>query len=327
MKRLLPLVLAGVLISACGSGGSPGGDGGTDGAASSKVLTAGQLRAALLTLSDLPEGFAVGSDDSDDESSDTSPCAQKFVAFNKLGKGASESQQVTYEKDVSSIGEELHVVANRSEARSLVEVISSFSRECPKLIVSDKQGTLNAKVAALDIPKVGDGSAGVNISGTVSAFSISINLVVARFGRMILLLSHGGLGPVVDDALTTSLLVKAASRLEKCLAGCAELPLSALPTPSVLESVAPAVAKAWPSKWCSARLGMTRAQMRAVMGNPTEELLPDSGNPQMSWDAFEFQFNAFFDVNDRVRQLDVNDIQLSKTERASIHCEFVRTVE
>jgi hypothetical protein len=86
-------------------------------------------------------------------------------------------------------------------------------------------------------------------------------------------------------------------------------------------------AKTWPTKWCQASVGMTRAQMRALMGPPSDEVQQNdsSGDPQMSWDYAEYQFNAFMDVNDRVRQLDTNDIQLSASEKAAIHCPSTRT--
>jgi hypothetical protein len=86
-------------------------------------------------------------------------------------------------------------------------------------------------------------------------------------------------------------------------------------------------AKTWPVKWCEAQIGMTRAQMRALMGPPSDEVQQNesSGDPQMSWDYAEYQFNAFMDVNDKVRQLDTNDIQLSPSEKAAIHCPTTRT--
>lgn len=36
-------------------------------------------------------------------------------------------------------------------------------------------------------------------------------------------------------------------------------------------------------------------------------------------------FDAFFDVNGLVRQLDVNDLLLSAEEKSAIVCEFTRT--
>lgn len=107
----------------------------------------------------------------------------------------------------------------------------------------------------------------------------------------------------------------------------------AAPSPSLapVVSAGPSaeVVKTWPTKWCRARIGATRDEMRDLMGEPTDESTADETpagfQPSMTWDAFEYQFNAFFGVDDTVRQLDVNDIELSAAEKAAISCDFTRT--
>lgn len=93
-----------------------------------------------------------------------------------------------------------------------------------------------------------------------------------------------------------------------------------LPSPSTVEN--------WPSKWCQATPGMTRAALRALMGEPTSEHTPETTSegfqPQMTWEAYEYHFTAFFGVDDRVRQLDVNDLDLSAQQREAIDCAFSR---
>ncbi len=84
------------------------------------------------------------------------------------------------------------------------------------------------------------------------------------------------------------------------------------------------VVKTWPLKWCQAQIGMSRTEMRALMGAPTGEFGPTTSTPQMSWYAFDYGFDAFFDVNDKVNQLDVNAIRLTSAERASIRCADTR---
>jgi hypothetical protein len=90
-----------------------------------------------------------------------------------------------------------------------------------------------------------------------------------------------------------------------------------------------AVAKAWPDKFCQAKIGMTRAQMRTLMGEPTQEFIADNTpagfQPQMVWEAYEFHFTAFFDSSDKVRQLDINDIDLSAQQKAALRCDTTRT--
>jgi hypothetical protein len=83
-------------------------------------------------------------------------------------------------------------------------------------------------------------------------------------------------------------------------------------------------AQAWPAKWCKASVGMTSAQLHAVMGSPTDETLTGT-SPQASWSAYEYQFNAFYGADGTVRQLDINDSQLSAREKASLGCATTRT--
>lgn len=89
------------------------------------------------------------------------------------------------------------------------------------------------------------------------------------------------------------------------------------------------MAERWPTAWCKAKVGMTRAQMIKLMGPPQSEFTldqaaADGGDPQISWDFAEWQFNAFFDSDDKVRQLDANDFDLSPEKKAQIKCDLSR---
>src|SRR5436309_356356 len=79
------------------------------------------------------------------------------------------------------------------------------------------------------------------------------------------------------------------------------------------------VVKSWPSKWCSEQPGVAKSTLYTAMGKPTSE---STGQP--SWDGFGWQFNAFFDENGNVRQMDINDSQLDASQRARITCETTR---
>lgn len=57
----------------------------------------------------------------------------------------------------------------------------------------------------------------------------------------------------------------------------------------------------------------------ALMGPPTENSQTD-----LSWDAYEWQFNAFFGSDGSIHQLDINDIQLSPQEKADLKCATTR---
>ena len=55
------------------------------------------------------------------------------------------------------------------------------------------------------------------------------------------------------------------------------------------------------------------------MGTPTSD-----ASDQSSWEAYEWQFNAFYDVDGNVRQLDINDYELSAADKATITCDTTR---
>lgn len=106
--------------------------------------------------------------------------------------------------------------------------------------------------------------------------------------------------------------------LVAALAGCGS---SSPKTPSLgaAPAVSGATAKTWPAKWCQAQPGITRAQLEQIMGTPTQ--VDPEGE---SWSAYEFQFNAFFAADGTVRQLDINDLELTAAEKASLACQTTR---
>ena len=67
---------------------------------------------------------------------------------------------------------------------------------------------------------------------------------------------------------------------------------------------------------------MSKAALIALMGTPTSTSIAD----QSSWDGYEWQFNAFYDTSGNVKQLAINDIQLSVAEKASLTCDTTRVI-
>jgi len=82
--------------------------------------------------------------------------------------------------------------------------------------------------------------------------------------------------------------------------------------------------ESWPANWCTVQVGMTRAQVKQIMGQPTSEFGPGTSTPQASWSAYDYDFTAFFDINDNVKQLDVNDLEMTAAEKAALTCATTR---
>jgi len=78
--------------------------------------------------------------------------------------------------------------------------------------------------------------------------------------------------------------------------------------------------RGWAANWCQAQPGISKAQLIAIMGKPTSDFSAESS----SWDGYEWQFNAFYDANGNVRQLDINDYRLTAADKATITCDTTR---
>lgn len=59
-----------------------------------------------------------------------------------------------------------------------------------------------------------------------------------------------------------------------------------------------------------------------IMGPPTS-----SSPSSLTWSARQYQFNAFLDEGGKVRQLDINEYDLSAAEKAALKCKSVRSRE
>jgi hypothetical protein len=105
------------------------------------------------------------------------------------------------------------------------------------------------------------------------------------------------------------------------------------PSPATSGAVVPgqsvpsdSVVKAWPAKWCSIQPGMTHQEAATIMGPATEQYPRGTDtSEQDSWDAGEWHFTAFYSVDHTIRQLDINDIELTAAQKSSLSCETSRT--
>lgn len=93
------------------------------------------------------------------------------------------------------------------------------------------------------------------------------------------------------------------------------------PKPADPRRPSAAVVAQWPRRWCRVQPGMTRSDVYRIMGAPTGEFEDRAG-----WFSGPWGFAAFFDAEDRARQLDVNDFNLSEREKRRIECESSRLV-
>ncbi len=95
--------------------------------------------------------------------------------------------------------------------------------------------------------------------------------------------------------------------------------------------VTPETADGWAASWCGLRVGMTRAEVRRVMGEPTSTHAGESS--QDSWSAYQWSFTVFYrfrtDIPDPADepayQLQASDISLMPADRRRISCPLTRS--
>jgi len=65
------------------------------------------------------------------------------------------------------------------------------------------------------------------------------------------------------------------------------------------------VARTWPEKFCSLEVNMSRAQVRAVMGEPTLTFNDSSAN-QDQYEAWDYSLTIFYDIDDLANVIQSN---------------------
>ena len=81
-------------------------------------------------------------------------------------------------------------------------------------------------------------------------------------------------------------------------------------------------AKRWVKNWCKLKPGFSRKHVNALMGKPTGH-----DNDSANWVGFGYHLSAFYDEDARVLQLDINDLGMSKKQRAKLKCASTRSAD
>ncbi|MBW3648756.1 MAG: hypothetical protein KY440_13475 [Actinobacteria bacterium] len=177
-----------------------------------KTLTEAQLKMALLTVTDLPTGYRLGTVEEDDDSKTTGTgasdeCSDKFKRLSDAeGTEAAKAEAAfegggfgtILEQSLESYEDE-DVVQDRFD--DVVEVLS----ECKTFSDTDKKGVkTDFTVGPLSFPKLGDDTVALAITGKSPDFTISLNVVIVRLGRNVMIVGQGGFAtdvPALEQAV------------------------------------------------------------------------------------------------------------------------------
>ena len=228
--------MAAIVIVAAGviALGVANGDGGGSSEAP-EGLEVADLEPALLTADDLGEGFAVDSDDSDDdetsfEDADMAPdCREALDRFEAEDTGDENGLQADFERsnDGVTVSQELSLIES---GEPTIREIADGLRRCERISYEEDGQQVEMRFGVDDVDGLGDEAIGVEMSFDLELMQgvgvtlEAYGLIVARDGVTSGVMVTGPLDPItlesgsVDRDLARDLAERADEKLQQVLA-------------------------------------------------------------------------------------------------------------
>lgn len=164
-------------------------------------LTASQIQPALLTLSDMPTGFAQEPPDKDHKKSGV--CGHPPVT---QAVPASAEVEATYSK--GTLGPFInHFIASYPDAKTAAKFMETFKVNLDCTTYKDESG-MDRTISAVNFPKKGDDTIAIRVKGTGTA-----DIVYVRVGQIVFAVGQAGLA--VEPDLTAVMVDKAVAKAAK----------------------------------------------------------------------------------------------------------------
>jgi hypothetical protein len=205
--------------------------------AAPRVLSEAQLAAALLTVPDLPNGYALdaeagagGTDRSAEPStdeliepgSDDEACDQVFDEVRGGGPALGATGAVTAEIEFTRgelgpfVSQSLHSSRDRAAIHAAFEEMRRVPQLCREFTESDDDGSFTIRMTEASFPQVGEDSFAIRLDASGGGEGISITLggylVLIRVAATVSMIVHVG-APGVDAGETERVARAAAARL------------------------------------------------------------------------------------------------------------------
>lgn len=197
-----------VVLAGCGSSSSSKPESGSRGTApstSAKALRSPeQLRGALLTVADLPTGWASGmgqlSDNSDSSPQSDSMCPAAKNAFpDELDKSSNSGISAEFNK--AQLGPFVFEGLTADEnAKAILTTADAALRSCVGQTwdETDKDGTKTTfTLAEVSMPKHGNQQVAYRITGNATGALVSVDLVVVRVDRVVVAFAGMGVNTIL----------------------------------------------------------------------------------------------------------------------------------
>jgi outer membrane murein-binding lipoprotein Lpp len=182
-------------------------------AAATQDVAPGKLKGMLLTLDDLPQGWAVSPPSTPDDS-DTSICNADTLPQFRGGESAeADFQQSDFGPFVFQL---VKALPSSSEAKQAMAAVKKTLSSCSSWTETDTDGTKSTwTIAPLSMPAVGDETFTARISTSdVPLFgTVQADFVFFRRGSVVEVVAYFGFGPSADGpSPLESVAKKAAER-------------------------------------------------------------------------------------------------------------------
>lgn len=182
-------------------------------------LTKEEIEAALLTVNDLPSGWAKSPEEADDDSEDTidpARCQDVINALDDDWSDAAARAEANFNKGGAFgtiLSQTISSHAEEVDADAVQKIADAFS-ECPSFTSTDADGEVSeVTVSPMSFANLGDQTLAVAMSFESSMFTVSVNIAYVVIGHNVLALINGGVGGA-DGAELEKIAKLAVSKLE-----------------------------------------------------------------------------------------------------------------
>jgi hypothetical protein len=214
-----------VLLSACGLLGGQG-EGKTNPveAIFKDPLTTAQIKPTLLTVDDMPAGYSVDHETSDDSDSGeldstTAECTRLFTALERQDKQkAFGKAEINFKADdFGPFVSETVSSFKGSKIKDQLAVLDVALAKCPSFTTTDDDGAkLTFEVEELSFPDLGDQTVAGRLTAKEPTFDIAIEfqMVAVRVDQNMVALANFGLGKGMSAADFEAVVRKAVERVQ-----------------------------------------------------------------------------------------------------------------
>lgn len=183
--------------------------------AATKSLTKTQAGKALLTVKDMPTGYAAEEPEAKSPKPSTvSPTRCAPLVNDRRGTTLAEASFSQGGLTGAQFFEEIIQPEDGVTPRERIKAIESLLSRCPQYSVKDSDGTSTVKVSALSFPELGDYTLAVRVTAKIQGFTAHSDFIYVAVGPAFTKAATIGLADTLTGTELERVMRTAATRLE-----------------------------------------------------------------------------------------------------------------